>query len=78
MFIYYLRKNTLGNGGAVSGTQKSGGRIVGRPNKQIIDNGIVPEIYDPTYGFGQGKASTHLRNIKIKKASIPKKYITFC
>jgi hypothetical protein len=76
MYIHHLRKSTSGAGGGMSrGCGTCGGSIIAKPHRRVIGNGITNKVYDTTLGVV--KPSRVLQNIKIKKASIPKKYITF-
>lgn len=75
MYIHYLRKSTMGNGGPMSHKCKCGGKIVAKPHKRILGNGITETVYDTDLGVV--KPTKILQNIRIKKSAIPKKYITF-
>ena len=74
MYIHHLRKTTSGAGGGMS-RGCCGGRIVAKPHRRVIGNGITNAVYDTNLGVV--KPTRVLQNIKIKKANIPKKYITF-
>jgi hypothetical protein len=77
MYIYmklvHLKKSTMGCGGSVSGAMK-GSKII-QPYRRTMGNGIVPEMYDES--LAPVKPSRVLQNIKFRKPSAPKKYITF-
>jgi hypothetical protein len=76
MYIHHLRKTTSGSGGNMSkGNLSCGGRIVAKPHRRIIGNGITNEVYDTDLGVV--KPSRVLQNIRIKKSNFPKKYISF-
>jgi hypothetical protein len=76
MYIHHMRKSTSGAGGAgMSRGCITGGQIVAKPHKRVIGNGITNAVYDSNLGVV--KPSRVLQNIKIKKANLPKKYITF-
>lgn len=76
MLIHHLRKTTSGSGGGMSiGCGTCGGKIVAKPHRRVMGNGITDKVYDSNLGVV--KPSRVLQNIKIKKANLPKKYITF-
>ena len=73
MYIHHLRKTTSGAGGNMS--MGCGGRVLAKPHRRVIGNGITNQVYDSNLGVV--KPTRVLQNIRIKKANIPKKYITF-
>lgn len=76
MFIHHLRKSTSGAGGSMSrGCGTCGGRVVAKPHRRVMGNGITNEVYDTTLGVV--KPTRVLQNVRIKKSATPKKYITF-
>jgi hypothetical protein len=76
MLIHHLRKTTSGAGGGMSkGNCSCGGKIVAKPHRRVMGNGITNEVYDTDLGVV--KPSRVLQNVRIKKANVPKKYITF-
>jgi len=76
MYIHHLRKTTSGAGGNMSkGNCSCGGKVVAKPHRRVVGNGITNAVYDTSLGVV--KPSRVLQNIRIKKANVPKKYITF-
>jgi hypothetical protein len=76
MLVHHLRKTTSGAGGGMSrGCGTCGGSIIAKPHRRVVGNGVTNKVYDTNLGVV--KPSRVLQNIKIKKPSIPKKYITF-
>jgi len=77
MLIHHLRKTTSGAGGNMSRKCSCGGRsqILAKPHRRVLGNGITNEVYDTDLGVV--KPTRVLQNIRIKKANVPKKYITF-
>jgi hypothetical protein len=76
MYIHHLRKTTSGAGGNMSkGNLTCGGKIVAKPHRRVIGNGVSNAVFDSNLGVV--KPTRVLQNIRIKKPSIPKKYITF-
>ena len=75
MFIHHLRKTTSGAGGNNSRRVCCGGNIQAKPHRRLLGNGKTPEVYDTDLGVV--RPSRVLQNIRIKKANVPKKYITF-
>lgn len=75
MFIHHLRKTTSGAGGNNSRRVTCGGGIQAKPHRRLLGNGKTPEVYDTDLGVV--RPSRVLQNIRIKKANVPKKYITF-
>ena len=73
MYIHRLRKTTMGNGGSMTKKVFSGGAVVARPMGRRLGSGIKNEVYE-----NQSVRPTDvLRNIKVAKSRLPKKYITF-
>ena len=52
-----------------------GGKVSVKQHMRVIGNGITNEVYDTSLGVV--RPSRVLQNIRIKKANVPKKYITF-
>lgn len=76
MYIHHLRKTTSGAGGGMSrGSCSCGGKVVAKPHRRVVGNGITNAVYDTSLGVV--KPTRVLQNIRIKKANVPKKYITF-
>jgi hypothetical protein len=76
MLIHHLRKSTSGAGGGNSCRPCCGGKIVAKPHsRKLQGNGLKQLAYDTDLGVI--KPTRILQNIKVKKSSIPKKYITF-
>jgi hypothetical protein len=75
MFIHHMRKSTSGAGGCNSRRCSCGGKIAAKPHLRMVGNGVVPAVFDNSLGVV--KPSRVLQNIRIKKANIPKKYISF-
>ena len=75
MLIHHLRMTTSGAGGNMSHRASSGRVIVAKPHRRIIGNGITSAVYDTDLGVI--KPTRLLQHIRIKKAAIPKKYISF-
>jgi hypothetical protein len=77
MLIHHLRKSTSGAGGGNSCRPCGcGGKIVAKPHsRKLQGNGLKQLAYDTDLGVI--KPTRILQNIKVKKSSIPKKYITF-
>lgn len=75
MFIHHLRKSTSGAGGMNSRRCSCGKGVQAKPHRRVLGNGKTPEVYDADLGVV--KPSRLLQNIRIKKANVPKKYITF-
>jgi|LakMenEpi03Aug12_release.lakeMendotaPanAssembly.Ray.scaffolds.fasta_scaffold71207_2 hypothetical protein len=72
MHIHKLRKTTSGSGYGVSLIGRTG-----RPqmySKRTSGSGLVPEIFSNNK---IQKSSEVLKNLKISKPRVPKKYITF-
>ena len=72
MFIHKLRKTTSGGGNRISFVGRTG-----QPkmyHKRSSGSGLVSEIFSNNR---IQKGSDVLRNLKISKPRIPKKYITF-
>lgn len=75
MYIHHLRKTTSGAGGNMSkGNCSCKGRVA-KPHRRVIGNGVTNAVFD--LNLGVVKPTRVLQNIRIKKPSIPKKYITF-
>ena len=72
MYIHKLRQSTAGLGNRVSIVGKGG--ALKMYHKRTSGSGIVPEIYSD--GKIQ-KATEVLKNLKISKSRMPKKYISF-
>lgn len=75
MFIHHLRKTTSGSGGGLSKKTTCGGKISAKHHARVIGNGITNEVYNKDLGVV--KPSKVLQHVRIKKANVPKKYITF-
>jgi len=75
MFIHHLRKSTSGAGGSMSRKTCCGGKVSVKQHLRVIGNGITNEVYDTSLGVV--RPSRVLQNIRVKKANLPKKYITF-
>jgi hypothetical protein len=75
MYIHHLRKTTSGSGGNMSHKCSCKGKVVAKPHKRILGNGISNEVYDTNLGVV--KPTKVLQNIRIKKSLVPKKYISF-
>ena len=75
MYIHRLRKTTLGNGGSMTKKIMVKGKIAAKPMMRQLGSGIKAEVYDTQMGVV--KPTDVLRNIKVAKSRIPKKYITF-
>lgn len=75
MLIHHLRKTTSGSGGNMSKKCSCGGKILAKPHRRVIGNGITNEVYDTELGVV--KPTRVLQNIRVKKSATPKKYITF-
>ena len=73
MLIHHLRMTTSGAGGNMSHSLRR--VIVAKPHRRIIGNGITSAVYDTDLGVV--KPTRLLQHIRIKKAAIPKKYISF-
>ena len=72
MHIHKLRKTTSGSGYGVSIIGRAG-----RPqmyHKRTSGSGLVPEIFSNNK---VQKATDVLKNLKVAKSRLPKKYITF-
>ena len=73
MYIHRLRKTTMGNGGSMTKKTSCGGSIVAKPMGRRMGSGITTEVYE-----SQAVRPTDvLRNIRVAKSRLPKKYITF-
>ena len=72
MYIHKLRQSTAGLGNRVSIVGK--GKALKTYHKRTCGSGVVPEIYSD--GKVQ-KATEVLKNLKISKPRMPKKYISF-
>jgi hypothetical protein len=76
MLVINLRKTTSsGNSGNMSHCS-CGGKKIAKPYKRMYSNGCCQEVYDMAATPGI-KQTEILRNVKLKKTMIPKKYITF-
>jgi hypothetical protein len=75
MYIHHIRKTTLGGGGSGSRNCSCGGKAVVKNHKRIIGNGLTNAVFDTDLGIV--KPTKLLQNIRVKKQSLPKKYITF-
>jgi hypothetical protein len=75
MFIHHLRKSTSGAGGSMSRKCSCGGKVSVKQHMRVIGNGITNEVYDTNLGVV--RPTRVLQNIRVKKANLPKKYITF-
>ena len=76
MYIHKLNKSTMGNAGRSTMRFKGMGVMgkVARHHKRSMGMGLKPEIFEN----GQvHKATETLRNMKVSKPRIPKKYISF-
>ena len=73
MYIHRLRKTTMGNGGSMTKKTLVRNVVSAAPMKRTMGSGIVPEVYQ----MSSMKPTEILRNIKISKPRLPKKYITF-
>jgi hypothetical protein len=68
MFIHRLRKSGAG------ACMKRGGKLpLVKSTRRITGKGIVQEVFEPSLL----KPTEILRNIKVVKSRMPKKYITF-
>jgi len=76
MLIVNLRKTTSGNSGNSCYKCSHAGKPFVRPFKRMYGNGCCQEVYDVA-ATPNIKATEVLRNIKLKKCMVPKKYITF-
>jgi hypothetical protein len=52
-----------------------GGKVSVKQHMRVIGNGITNEVYDTNLGVV--RPTRVLQNIRVKKANLPKKYITF-
>jgi hypothetical protein len=75
MYIHHLRKTTSGSGGNMSHKCSCSGKVMAKPHKRILGNGISNEVYDTNLGVV--KPTKVLQNVRIKKSVVPKKYISF-
>jgi hypothetical protein len=66
----------MGNGGSMSQKSTHGGKIIACPHHRYLGSGggVTSEVYDTA---GLVKPSRVLQHIRIKRANVPKKYITF-
>jgi hypothetical protein len=69
MYIHKLRKGSSGRH-----SFKPLAKKVASNNKRIIGSGLTEQVYE---NGRLGKATDSLKNLKISKPRIPKKYITF-
>ena len=73
MYIHRLRRTTMGNGGSMTKKIFCGGAVVARPMCRCMGSGIKSEVYE-----NQAVRPTDvLRNVRVAKSRLPKKYITF-
>jgi len=75
MLIHHLRKTTSGSGGNMSCNTCCMGKVSAKPHRRMLGTGMTPAVF--TSGMGVVKPSRVLQNLRIKKANVPKKYITF-
>jgi len=75
MYIHHLRKTTSGSGGNMSHKCSCGGKVMAKPHRRILGNGISSAVYDTDLGVV--KPTKVLQNVRIKKSLVPKKYISF-
>ena len=52
-----------------------GGKVMAKPHRRILGNGISSAVYDTDLGVV--KPTKVLQNVRIKKSLVPKKYISF-
>lgn len=76
MLIINLRKTTSGNSGNMSHSCSCGGKKIAKPYKRMYGNGLCQEVYDMA-ATPSIKQTEVLRNVRLKKTMVPKKYITF-
>ncbi len=50
MYIHHLRKTTSGSGGNMSHKCSCGGKVMAKPHRRILGNGISPAVYDTDLG----------------------------
>ena len=73
MYIHRLRKTTMGNGGSMTKKCSCQGSIVAKPMGRKLGSGIKEEVYE-----NQSVRPTEiLRNVRVSKSRLPKKYIVF-
>jgi len=73
MHIIHLKKSTMGNGGCkLKQTNKAN---IAKSYSTHYGSGITQNVFDDD--LGGNRPTSVLRNIKIKKTRVPKKYITF-
>lgn len=74
MYIHHLRRTTMGNGGSTSKRHSvKGVTPTAPPMKRTCGSGIKPEVYT----MDIQKPTDVLRNVRVAKSRLPKKYITF-
>lgn len=73
MFIHHLRKSTNGAGGSCMSCSSC--RKKAKPHRRVVGNGVTSAVFDSEL-IGV-KPTRVLQNVRIKKSSLPKKYITF-
>lgn len=77
MYIHTLRKSTTGMGGSVTRRCKTAGSGVAlaKSNHRNIGAGVHPSMFENQGGGVRG--SEILRNLRVTKPRIPKKFISF-
>lgn len=73
MYIHRLRKTTMGNGGSMSKRTMVRNSIAAPPMRRTLGSGIKQEVYS----MEVERPTEVLRNIRVSKPRLPKKYITF-
>jgi hypothetical protein len=74
MYIHKLGKSTRG-GRITQGFSNSGSNgSIARHHKRSMGSGLKDEVYE---GGAVHRATDTLRNLKVSKPRVPKKYISF-
>lgn len=73
MYIHRLRKTTMGNGGSMTKRTLVRNVVSAPPMRRTIGSGIKPEVYT----MDIQRPTDVLRNVRVSKPRLPKKYITF-
>ena len=73
MYIHRLRKTTMGNGGSMTKRTMVKNVVAAPPMRRTMGSGIKPEVYT----MDIQRPTDVLRNVRVAKPRLPKKYITF-